>query len=104
MRTLKQECCRMILVPYGRDAMAQELATFTTWYNEFRPHWGLHGATPDEVYRGVQPAHLLPRFETRPKYPARRRTLRARRGVRIELVLAHLDGKAHLPIVDLRAA
>jgi transposase InsO family protein len=104
MRTLKQECCRRILVPYGRDAMARELTSFTTWYNEFRPHEGLHGATPDEIYRGVQQAHVGPRFETRRKYPTRKRKLRARKGTRLVLVLAHLDGKGHLPIVDLGAA
>ena len=103
MRTLKQECFRRILVPYGRDAMARALTSFTTWYNEFRPHEGLHGATPDEICRGVQPAHVGPRFETRRKYPTRRRKLRARKGTRLELVIAHVDGKAHLPIVDLRA-
>jgi hypothetical protein len=64
----------------------------------------LHGATPDEIYRGVQPAHFGPRFETRRKYPTRRRKLRAGKGSRLELVLTHVDGKAHLPIVDLRAA
>jgi hypothetical protein len=32
------------------------------------------------------------------------RKLRARKDTRVELILAHVDGKAHLPIVDLRAA
>ena len=64
---------------------------------------GLH-ATPDEIYRGLPPAHLGPRFETRRKYSARRSKLRARKGTHLELVLAHVDGKAHLPIVNLRAA
>jgi putative transposase len=104
MRALKQECLRRILVPYGHDALARELTSFTTWYNGFRPHEGLHGATPDEIYRGVQPAHLGPMFETRHKYPTRRRKLRARKGAPLELILAHVDGKTHLPIVGLRAA
>jgi hypothetical protein len=33
--------------------MARELTSFTTWYNESRPHEGLHGATPDEINRGA---------------------------------------------------
>jgi hypothetical protein len=64
----------------------------------------LHGATPDEIYRGVQQAHVGPRFETRRKYPTRKHKLRARKGTHLVLVLAHLDGKGHLLIVDLRAA
>ena len=40
-RSMKQECFRRILVPYARDAVVRELDSFTTWYNEYRPHMGL---------------------------------------------------------------
>jgi hypothetical protein len=84
--------------------MVRELDSYVTWYNEHRPHMGLAGATPDEIYRAVQPARDGPRFETRRKFPTRSRKLRARKGTCLELVVTNLNGKAQLPIIELRAA
>ena len=41
MRSMKTECTRQILVPFGLDAMREELACYVTWYNEHRPHQSL---------------------------------------------------------------
>src|SRR5262249_22187249 len=55
IRTVKDECTRRFLFPYSESAARAELAYFTRWYNGFRPHWRLQGATPDEVHDGAQP-------------------------------------------------
>ena len=49
MRTLKDECTRKILVPYGFDHMCDELGAFITWYNEYRPNMALDARTPAET-------------------------------------------------------
>jgi len=65
IRSLKRECLSEILVPLCEQAVLSELALFADWYNEHRPHSGRDGQTPAEVYRGVEPACRLPRFEPR---------------------------------------
>jgi transposase InsO family protein len=107
--TLKTECTSRILVPYAIEAMRAEIARFIRWYAEFRPHQGLGGATPSEVYEGRLPACRGPRFEPRARYPAAKRQksatpLRAGRGARLELVVSYHEGERHLPIVELNAA
>jgi transposase InsO family protein len=67
--TIKNECTRRILVPFGLQAMRREVALFAHWYNEFRPHASLGGCTPDEVYRARKAARDGPRFEPRLLYP-----------------------------------
>jgi transposase InsO family protein len=101
--TLKEECTRRILIPFGLDAMRVEMQLFARWYNEFRPHASLHGRTPDEVYTSQTPARDLPRFEPRPRYPAGAE-LRGERGDTLELKVDYLEGRKHLPIVQLRRA
>jgi hypothetical protein len=36
----------------------RDIAMALAYYAHFRPHTGLEGATPAEVYHGVEPAHL----------------------------------------------
>jgi hypothetical protein len=107
--TLKTEGTSRILVPYDIVAMRTEVARFVSWYARFRPHQGLRGATPSEVYEGRLPACRGPRFEPRARYPAltSRESAtppRAGRGARLELVLSYFEGARHLPIVQLKAA
>ena len=45
-RSLKDECCRRIVVPLGLVEMQSELDVYTAWYNQHRPHRALGGATP----------------------------------------------------------
>jgi putative transposase len=49
IQSMKAECTRRILVPFGLGSMREELALYVIWYNEHRPHQGLDGMTPDEV-------------------------------------------------------
>lgn len=110
MLTITQECTRRLLGPFSRDSLRNELKMFTSWYNRHRPHNGLVGATPDEIYRGVEPACCMPRFEPRTKWPrhapcaAPHAPVRGRRGARLDLQLDYVGGRKHLPIVTLKRA
>jgi transposase InsO family protein len=101
-RSMKQECTRRILVPFGIDAMFFEIGAYIRWYSTVRPHTGLGGATPSERYSGGLPGNVV-RFETRPRYPI----AQARGSPRIERVshfkrrVTYLEGCRHLPCVEL---
>jgi putative transposase len=110
IRTMKDECTRRILVDYRREAFANELSLFVSWYNHHRPNAALGGRTPDEVYRNLAPRCTAPRFETRPRWPRESRSaspdtrVRGHAGIHLELTVRHLEGRRHLPIVSLRRA
>jgi transposase InsO family protein len=108
-RTLKDELLRRIAVPLRREAMRREIGLFVDWFHAHRPHQGLGGRTPSEVYHGIEPAIERPRLEPRPRWPtdspcpgafvpigSRPRTL--------ELRLSFHGGRRQLPIVKLRQA
>jgi len=110
MRTLKQECTRRLLVPYGRVELRRELDVYVAWYNGNRPHSVLEGRTPDEVYHSIRPACSAPRYEPRPCWPrgsscaGPRAKVRGRCGERVELRVTYRARRKHLPIVTLRRA
>jgi putative transposase len=105
MRTLKDEGLRHILVPLRLRDMEAEVDVFIAWYNGFRPHSGLGGATPNEVFHGRQRAREGPRFEVRGRYPVPRGAkLRATKGTVVALSLGRHEGRPHLPVVRLRSA
>ncbi|MCP3994054.1 MAG: transposase, partial [bacterium] len=104
IRSMKSECTRRILVPFRLDEMRRELSSYASWYNEHRPHMGLDGKTPDELYHGLAPASEAPRFEPRARWLLNARSRKGRPGVRLELAMHHLDGRRHLPVVELRTA
>ncbi|MFZ6736109.1 hypothetical protein ACO0LG_29610, partial [Undibacterium sp. Ji42W] len=41
-------------------ALDNLLAEFATWYNVIRPHQHLHGLTPAEAWRGIDPYKIVP--------------------------------------------
>jgi hypothetical protein len=112
IRSLKEECLRRTLVPFRLEPLVAELELYVTWFNEHRPHQGLGGKTPNEVFAASAAARDGPRWEPRKRYPLRavrgrrssRVKLRAHRGVELELVVCSVEGRAHLPLVDLRRA
>ena len=69
-----------------------------------RPHQGLTGRTPDEVYFDREPAIEKPRSEPRAKWPRDSGCampyvlVKGRCGVRLELEVRYLEGRNHLPI------
>ncbi len=71
-RTMKSEAFGpgRRLVPLSRTTMARLCNRFATWYNESRPHQGLSGRTPNEVFFAREPANRRPRLEPRARYPA----------------------------------
>jgi transposase InsO family protein len=98
---------RLAAVPFRLSAMQREITAYTFWYNQHRPHSSLGGRTPAEVRDGQVAACDRPALEPRARYPlARRQPARLARRVRgkLELVVEHVDGRAHLPIVSLRRA
>jgi len=71
--------------------MREELTLFFTWYNQYRPHQGLDGRIPMDVYFGVKKEP--PSFETR-----------GDNAVPLRLVVTYHGGRKHLPIVELEQA
>ena len=110
IRSMKDECTRLILVPLRLEDMRTELSLYAGWYNDHRPHEWLEGKTPQEVYEGRSPRNTNPRFEPRPKWPSESRCaapqtrIEGRRGVRLSLVIGYLEGRKHLPMIELRKA
>ena len=108
IRTMKSEGLRRTLVPFTLPEMNRELSLFARWYNVHRPHRGLDGATPAEVRDERTPAQRILSYETRPAHPLRsklterRRIERVQRVAGLELVVGHVEGRRHLPIVELR--
>jgi putative transposase len=110
IRTTKSEAIRRILVPLDRRAFRREVSLFVEWYNGHRPHSTLQAASPDEIYFKRPPASRAPRYEPRRRWPrgspcARPPApVRGRRGQQLALVVSHLGGRKHLPIIELKEA
>jgi transposase InsO family protein len=110
IRSMKAECTRQSLVPLSLPAMRSEIGRYIGWYNEHRPHNALGGRTPLEVYRVLPPANEAARFEPRRHWPRKSRCaspaalIRGKRGARLKLVVDHIDGRQHLPVVELKRA
>ena len=78
-------------------------------HNAHRPHSGIDGATPDEVFYNRRPANLKSRYEPRerwprgspcalPLVPMKKRHARDR----FALDVSYVDGDRALPVVRLR--
>jgi transposase InsO family protein len=111
IQTIKQEGLRWILMPLSLARMQSEVDAFVLWFDEHRPHRSLSGATPNEVYEGRPLARDGPRFEPRRRYPLGRtpssgapKAVRGRRGARLRLGVRYVEGRKHLPVVELRWA
>ncbi len=100
-------------MPFDGTELRRSIARYFDWYNEYRPHRSLSGATPLEVCRGAQPANESRRVEPRSSYPANGICANpqslARAGKRPpsrELVVSGLHGApaSFLPLITLRDA
>jgi len=111
-RSLKDECFRRVVVPLSLAGIEAELDAYVRWYMTERPHQGIGGWTPEERLCARNKLKNRPAWETRLRLPwagVRARgdpTLRKlRRPVRgLELSIAQLEGRKHLPIIELRRA
>jgi transposase InsO family protein len=99
IRAMKVECTSRILVPLDDRSMQCELTLYAVWYNEHRPSQALDGYTPREVYEGRMSATGMQRIEPRSGWPAEAGEVRV---VELRLVVGYLEGREHLPVVDLR--
>lgn len=100
IRSMKAECTRRILVPFEMEAMRGELASYVTWFNDHRPHQALDGRTPVETYRGSVSVSATIK-------PRQRRPIaddQVERTGDLQLLVKFLDGRRHLPVVELRQA
>ncbi len=105
--SLKCECMDVILVPIREEAFRRELALFSDWYNQHRPHSALGGQTPAEIHHGMKPAGLRARFEPRARWPAgaaSKTSASRERDATFRLELSYYSGREHLPIVTLKRA
>ena len=109
-RTLKGEWLRRIQVPLGREGFRRAMTQHIDWYLQHRPHAGLGGRTPAEVYEGRSPANRRARFEPRAKWPKQSRCAapqappRVKPGAKLELVVSFADDTRLLPIVEIKRA
>jgi transposase InsO family protein len=100
--SLKREFLWRILVPSSLDGMQQAMAAYLLWYNEYRPHTALAGATPAEVRAAVIPARNRVRLEPRARLPVARGDPSVKRCGKLELVVGYVNGRRELPVVELR--
>ena len=106
--SLKNECTRRILMTLRKSVFSRELGWFADWFNEYRPHSGVDGSTPNELYHGISPARQRSRYEPRTRWPqsapcaAPRVPVAGSCGARIRLDVRYWWGRKHLPIVALR--
>jgi transposase InsO family protein len=101
VRSMKQECTRCLLVPMSLAAMRHELSLYAIWVNRELPHMALAGETPQEVY--ADRARRRRRFEPRPRWTQRRHR-RKTGGDKFRLHVTYLEGREHLPVIELRRA
>jgi putative transposase len=106
--SLKSEWTSKISVALRKDLFRKQLGSYVRWYHSFRPHAGLAGRTPDEVYFEKGPAQKRPRFEPRARWPRSApcagppARMRAGPGKPLELVVDFLDRERRLPVVEIR--
>ena len=95
-RTLKDTLRLRSFKPLTKRDLERRLDQVFHYYTYLRPHQGLGGATPDEIYFGRQPAHLAA------VHPLR---ARAREGpVDSPFEIAYLDPGKMLPVLVRKAA
>ncbi len=108
IRSMKYEYLRHILVPMHITHMRQEIVCYIDWYNRHRPHQGLEGATPLEIYESSIPANRKARYEPRKHWPvgsgcaAPYAEPRPEQGKHLRFVLTFADKYRRLPIAQLR--
>jgi transposase InsO family protein len=95
-RTLKQTLILRFLKPLTRADLERRLKAGLLHYAYLRPHQGLAGATPAEVYFGIRRAHegAVPPRRGRP----------GQRSAGLGLVTVHLDPERRLPVLIPKAA
>ncbi|HSS63542.1 MAG TPA: DDE-type integrase/transposase/recombinase, partial [Gammaproteobacteria bacterium] len=60
IKSLKDEWLRRLIIPLRLEAMRKELSAYISWFNDHRPHQGLDGCTPREIYEDIVPLKGVP--------------------------------------------
>jgi len=108
--SLKNEVACIIGAALTKKKLQEKLALYFEWFEEHRPHQGLGGRTPREVFHGHVPANRRPRFEPRPRWPRESSCAhplarpKRKAGGELALIVAFADDERQLPIVTLRRA
>jgi putative transposase len=95
LRSLKTECTRRILVPPRDRDFRHELALYVTWYNRYRPNQGLDGLVPFQLVDALSVSTTL---------NLRHPEVANSNIPKFELLVTSLEGRRHLPIIELRKA
>jgi transposase InsO family protein len=93
--TLKIEAMRVIMVPFNLAAMRAELLAFVQWYDAHRAHQSFGGRTPAEVYKGLGHSDQRATKTSAGLFSS---------GKPLALKVSYLEGRKHLPLVELSAA
>jgi hypothetical protein len=110
IRAMKNECTTRMLVPLNLATMRRGLGLYAAWYNEHRPSQALAGRTPREVHDGLRPANAKPRIESRRDWPLEsycaspQTVVRGELGATVTVTISYVEGRRHLPVVELREA
>ena len=88
-------------IPVRLDVMRTELTVYVSGFNEHRPHQGLDGCTPKEIYEDVIPLSQARHLEFR---PACRGTRNHAVPGRLRLAVTYHEGRRQLPIIGLKWA
>jgi hypothetical protein len=110
LRSLKSEMTCIVGAALTRKRLQEKLALYFRWFEEHRPHQGLGGRTPREVFNGLAPANRKPRFEPRPRWPGESSCAhplarpKQNAGGELALTVEFVDDERQLPIVALRRA
>jgi len=88
--SMKSEFTNYLLVPLIIEEFRYELGLYMTWYNQHRPHQGLDGKSPEEIYSNTQ--SQVPFLESIPnsRLPA------------MNLSVSFINSNKCLPIVELK--
>ena len=101
IRSMKNECTRIVVAPLTLAGMRRELGLYAGWYNTHRPHMALGGKTPLDLVRGN--LRRRKRFEPRSRLPRRSRDeLETRAPIR--LAVSYVERRRHLPVITLERA
>ena len=110
IRAMKNECTTRMLVPLNLAAMRLELGLYAAWYNEHRPSQALEGERRGKSTMGCGLPIARPRIESRRDWPLEsscaspQTAVRGERGATVTVIISYVEGRRHLPVVELREA
>jgi len=90
-RSIKQQWLRTIMIPLQLSDMRNSITTYIRWYNHYRPHQGLNGAIPIDLYSPDKSKKAPKQYDPR-----------GRPDMKLKLIVTYFEGHKQLPIVELK--